>query len=379
MFLNFELEISIMVLLLLIVISMIPIIQLKYNSDLYENIEKFNKYCLNNDAKLLSELDVKDTYMWNMSSYIYDYNNLSNFFYKRNDTGTAGASDYIGLNRNAAKVSVDNKQIDNIMKIYNYYLYMSLGFFIVLILFFISQANILINIGGGSDYKICMSSAPSGDGDGTGGIFEVFKSYFYVLFLYVALFIVFFSLILKKLTELYADTETYEYIMLMKELDILLKENKPSNAVITKILRKYSKNKIDDISHIALNNKAVISELLAKAYKNKEGAGTTAVKYDNNENYKITLKNIEKIEYYNSKEAKDKVKNKVSEIFQFIYVYIIFLIVPIYMLSISLQGNYMYLLFTIIAIIIFSVSVYNIYNTLLIRHRKYFGNNFSTF
>jgi hypothetical protein len=293
-----------------------------------------------------------------MSSYIYDVDNLSNFFYKRNETGT-GTSDYIGLNRDAAKVSVNNKKIDNIMKIYNYYLYMSLGLFIVLILFFISQANILINIGGGSDYKICMSSASSGDGDGAAAdIFEVFKSYFYVLFLYVALFIVFFSLILKKLTELYADTDTYEYIMLMKELDILLKENKPSNAVITKILRKYSKNKIDDISHIALNNKAVISELLANSYKNM------AVKYDNNENYKITLKNIEKIEYYNSKEAKDKVKNKVSEIFQFIYVYIIFLIVPIYMLSISLQGNYMYLLFTIIAIIIFSVSVYNIYNTL---------------
>jgi uncharacterized membrane protein len=207
-----------------------------------------------------------------------------------------------------------------------------------------------------------MATPPSGDGDGTGtgGIFEVFKSYFYVLFLYVALFIVFFSLILKKLTELYADTDTYEYIMLMKELDILLKENKPSNAVITKILRKYSKNKIDDIAYIALNNKAALNELLAKAaqaYKNK-------IKYDNNENYKITLKNIEKIEYYNSKEVKDKVKNKVSEIFQFIYVYIIFLIVPIYMLSISLQGNYMYLLFAIISIIIFSVSVYNIYNIL---------------
>jgi hypothetical protein len=338
---------------------MIPIIQLKYNSDLYENIEKFNKYCLNNDAKLLSELDVKDSYMWNMSSYIYDVDNLSNFFYKRNQKTVAGtgADDYIGLNRNAAKVSVNNKSLDNIMKIYNYYLYMSLGLFIILILFFISQANILINIGASSDYKICMATAPNGTGT---GIFEVFKSYFYVLFLYVALFIVFFSLILKKLTELYADTDTYEYIMLMKELDILLKENKPSNEVITKILRKYSKNKIDDISHIALNNKAALNELLAKAakpYKNK-------IKYDNNENYKITLKNIEKIGYYNSKEAKDKVKNKVSEIFQFIYVYIIFLIVPIYMLSISLQGNYMYLLFAIIAIIIFSVSVYNIYNTL---------------
>jgi hypothetical protein len=354
-----------MVLLLLIVISMIPLIELKYNSDLYENIEKFNKYCLNNDAKLLSELDVKDTYMWNISSYIYDYNNLSNFFYKRNQTGT-GANDYIGLNRDAAKVSINEKYIDNVMKIYNYYLYMSLGFFIVLIVFFVSQANILINIGAAgatSDYAICMSgSGSSGSGDtGTADIFDVFKNYIYCLFVYFALFIVFFSLILKKLTELYADTETYEYIMLMKELDILLKENKPANAGITDILKKYSKNKINDIAHIALNNKAIISELATKTYKDKSGS---VVKYDNNENYKITLKNIEKLEYYNSKEAKDKVKNKISEIFQFIYVYIIFLIVPIYMLSLSLQGNYMYLLFTIILIIIFSVSAYNIYNTL---------------
>lgn len=371
MFLNFELEMFLMVLLLLIVISMIPLIELKYNSDLYENIEKFNKYCLNNDAKLLSELDLKDTYMWNISSYIYDYNNLSNFFYKRNQTAASGSSDYIGLNRNAAKVSVssgsgDDKYIDNVMKIYNYYLYMSLGFFIVLIVFFVSQANILINIGSASDYAICMSgsgSGGSGDSDGA-DIFNVFKNYMYVLFVYVALFIIFFSLILKKLTELYADTETYEYIMLMKELDILLKENKPANAGITDILKKYSKNKINDIAYIALNNKAIISELATKTYKDKSGSSGSVVKYDNNENYKITLKNIEKLEYYNSKEAKDKVKNKISEIFQFIYVYIIFLIVPIYMLSISLQGNYMYLLFTIIAIIIFSVSAYNIYNTL---------------
>jgi hypothetical protein len=336
---------------------MIPLIELKYNSDLYENIERFNKYCLNNDAKLLSELDVKDTYMWNISSYIYDYNNLSNFFYKRNQTAASGTSDYIGLNRNAAKVSINDKYIDNVMKIYNYYLYMSLGFFIVLIVFFVSQANILINIGASSDYAICMSGS-----DGTADIFNVFKNYMYALFVYVALFIIFFSLILKKLTELYADTETYEYIMLMKELDILLKENKPANAGITDILKKYSKNKINDIAYIALNNKAIISELATKTLKDK--GSSSSVKYDNNENYKITLKNIEKLEYYNGKEAKDKVKNKISEIFQFIYVYIIFLIVPIYMLSISLQGNYMYLLFTIIAIIIFSVSAYNIYNTL---------------
>ena len=39
MFQNFELETFIMILLLLIIISMIPLIELKYQSDLYDNID----------------------------------------------------------------------------------------------------------------------------------------------------------------------------------------------------------------------------------------------------------------------------------------------------------------------------------------------------
>ena len=66
-----------MILLLLIIISMVPLIELKYQSDLYENIETFNKYCLNNDINLINELDVKNSYMWNISSYIYDINNFN--------------------------------------------------------------------------------------------------------------------------------------------------------------------------------------------------------------------------------------------------------------------------------------------------------------
>jgi len=335
---------------------MIPLIELKYHNDLYENIETFNKYCLNNDIKLINELDVKDTYMWNMSSYIYDVNNLSNFFYKKN---SIEPNDYIGLNRNVSKIQVNNDYIDNIMKIYNYYLYMSLGFFIVIILFFISQVYTLTGITENSEFKYCMSSTGS---SGDANIAEIFRYYIYVLFIYGVLFIIFFSLILKKLTELYADTDTYEYMMLMKELDILLKENIPANAVITNILKKYSKNKINSIEHVAINNKAILNELLNVYKKDKDK--NLLVKYDNNNKYKITLQNIEKMEYYNSEESKNKVKNKVNDIFQFIYIYIIFLIVPIYILSISLKGNYIYLLFTIMVIIIFSISIYNIYNTL---------------
>jgi hypothetical protein len=155
----------------------------------------------------------------------------------------------------------------------------------------------------------------------------------------------------------------------MKEFDILLKENKPSNAPITNILKKHSKNKISDIRYKTINS--VASNELLTAYEKKNngkvpgtGAGTSVALYENNNNYKITLKNIERLEYYNSDESKDKVKNKVDDIFRFIYVYLVFLIVPIYILSISLQGNYMYLLFTLIILLIFSISVYNIYNAL---------------
>ena len=94
MFQNLQLEIFIIFLLILIIISLIPLIELKYHSDLYENIDAFNKYCLNNDIKLINNLDVKETYMWNISKYILDYNKLSNFFNEKNETSNR---DYLAL------------------------------------------------------------------------------------------------------------------------------------------------------------------------------------------------------------------------------------------------------------------------------------------
>ena len=40
----------------------------------------------------------------------------------------------------------------------------------------------------------------------------------------VAIFTIVFSLILKKITEIYKDTNLYDYIMLLKELDIIIKQ-----------------------------------------------------------------------------------------------------------------------------------------------------------
>ena len=350
MFQNAELEIFIIILLLLIVISMVPVIELKYQSDIYENIEMFNKYCLNNDISLINELEIKNSYMWKISSYMYDFNNISNFFYMKE---RGNIEDYEKLNRNLSIILDDNKIINNVMKIYNYYLNMSIGLFIFLIIFAISQIYIFFNIDKYDYLEFCL------DGNVKDiSIESNFRYYLYILFTYILIFIILFSIILKKIGELYADTDTYEYIMLMKELDILLKENKSSNSSITNILKKYSKYKINDISYTTLNNSDVINELLTVYDKNNTKL------YENNNNYKITLKNIDKMENYNSDDAKDKVKSKIDSIFMFIYVYILLLIVPMYMLSISLQGNYIYLLIIIISLLIFSISVYNTYNTL---------------
>jgi hypothetical protein len=158
----------------------------------------------------------------------------------------------------------------------------------------------------------------------------------------------------------------------MKSFDILLKENKidkPDNKAIIDILKKYSKNKINDIGYIAINNRRAMYELSKaqeeKAKKaNKEVIAKKDFLYDNKGDYLIRLKNVHRLTYYNSDESKNKVKDKVADIFRFIYAYVFFLIVPIYVLSISLKGNYIYLLGTIIAMIIFSIAVYNMYNTL---------------
>jgi hypothetical protein len=240
-------------------------------------------------------------------------------------------------------------------KLYMYYLKMSLTFLLVMITFLIV---FLIYVFYFRNFEMCITESDD----------IQIKGYLrycgYALFLYVLLFIIFFSLILKKTTELYKkdDTLTYEYIMLMKSLDIILKENKildTNNEKIIKILERFSKNKIKDIAYVAINNKELLYEL------SKVQKGTIdKVIYATNKNLLIQLKDIDRLAYYNSDESKNKVKDKVADIFRFIYAYAFFLIVPIYILSISLKGNYIYLLGTIMAMIIFSVTVYNMYNTL---------------
>ena len=371
MFRNFAFELILILFIVFVVMSMIPLIELKYHSDLYETIETFNKYCLNNDPNLLNELDVKDTYMWNITTYIHDFDGVSGYLFNNDNVSDRALTDKNENNESKGydyKVLNEEADIQN-TKIYRYYYNMSSPFIAFIILLFVYSMNQSRYL---EEIKMCMS----GDVGNNTNINEHFRYYLYVFFIYIILFITFFGIISKKITEIYKkdDTETYEYIMLMKELDILLKENKitePDNNKIIDILKKHSKNKINDIRYVALNNKNAVYELAtaqkAKSIITDDPATTTVTesnKYKNTDNKLIRLMNIHRLEYYNSDEAKSKVKGKVADIFRFIYAYVVFLIVPIHLLSVSLKGNYVYLLFTIIIIILFSISVYNIYNTL---------------
>jgi hypothetical protein len=375
MFRNPTLEVFLILLIILVVLSMIPIIELKYHNDLYETIETFNKYCLNNDAELVNDLDVKDTYMWNMANYLYNFETINEFFLKKDNESNRALYDENAIDKkddNTIWKGYDYQKLDetyiinlpkSVLYLYRQYGDMSAGVFTILILLFISLMYYGSYL---EDLKMCVS------GDDK-NINDFLRYCLYAFIVYILLFITFFSIISKKITELYKeDTDTYEYIMLMKSLDILLKENKidkPDNKAIIDILKKYSKNKINDIGYIAINNRRAMYELSKaqeeKAKKaNKEDKANKDFLYDNKGDYLIRLKNVHRLTYYNSDESKNKVKDKVADIFRFIYAYVFFLIVPIYVLSISLKGNYIYLLGTIIAMIIFSIAVYNMYNTL---------------
>ena len=270
MFRNLALEGFLILLIFLVVLSMIPLIELKYHSDLYETIENFNKYCLNNDIDLINDLDVKDTYMWNMANYLYNFENIDEFFLNKfnnspraldesnNDSKDADTAvwkgyDYVKL---ADGVIIGEQSDKSILYLYRYYQDMSSGFFILLIV--LIAHSFYIYIYKGDDLKICAS----GDDE---NINDFLRYSIYALIVYILLFVTVFSIISKKITEIYKDdTETYEYIMLMKELDILLKENKitdSDNKVIIEILKKHSKNKIIGVEHVAINKKDAMYEL----------------------------------------------------------------------------------------------------------------------
>jgi hypothetical protein len=337
---NIEVLILLMIIIILITMSLITLVELKYHLDLNDTIQNMNKYCLYNNSILdIHSVELKRTFMWNISNYLFDFNQIKQNFKKVGelDKYKDKYKDIDNLNRDLS--IVDGKF--NIMKVYNTYLHYSLPLFIFIWIYFIIHL-VYIKYFAGSDYNKSV---------------YIFNSTIFI-FIYVAIYTIFFSIILKKITEIYADTKCYEYIMILKELDIIIKEENPENTEIIKILKSDDSN-VKGIEDIVLTDE-IISRLTE--IKNKNDENGTYI--SNSNNYKITLENIDKIYLYNSKNTIDRIFNEINDVTRFMYAYIILLIAPIIILSQVLKESYIYYIFGFIIIFSFSVTVYNINNIL---------------
>lgn len=337
---NIELLILLMVIIILTTISLITLVELKYHLDLNETIQKMNKYCLyNTNIVDIHSGEIKRTFMWNISNYLFDFEQI-----KQNFKHIGGLDNYKDKYTDIDNLNRDLSIVDgkfNIMKVYNTYLHYGLPLFIFIWIYFIIHI-IYIKYFTGNDFNKYI---------------YIFNSSLFI-FIYVAIYTIFFSIILKKITEIYADTNCYEYIMLMKELDIIIKEDNSENDEIVNIL-KSDNTSITGIEDVVLTED-IVNKLID--YKNKyQESGMVIV---NSNNYKLTLENIDKIYSYNSKKTIDKVFDEINDVIRFMYVYIVLLLVPIIILSQVLKEDYIYYIFGFITIFVSSVTVYNINNIL---------------
>tara|TARA_B110000259_G_C13994473_1_gene393867 strand:+ start:772 stop:1764 length:993 start_codon:yes stop_codon:yes gene_type:complete len=329
-----------MVIIILTTISLITLVELKYHLDLNETIQKMNKYCLyNTNIVDIHSGEIKRTFMWNISNYLFDFEQI-----KQNFKHIGGLDNYKDKYTDIDNLNRDLSIVDgkfNIMKVYNTYLHYGLPLFIIIWIYFIIHI-IYIKYFTGNDFNKYI---------------YIFNSSLFI-FIYVAIYTIFFSIILKKITEIYADTHCYEYIMLMKELDIIIKEDNSENDEIVNIL-KSDNTSITGIEDVVLTED-IVNKLID--YKNKyQQSGMVIV---NSNNYKLTLENIDKIYSYNSKKTIDKVFDEINDVIRFMYVYIVLLLVPIIILSQVLKEDYIYYIFGFITIFVSSVTVYNINNIL---------------
>lgn len=329
---NFELVSITTLILILTLISLYPLIYLKYMKDLNNNISKYNNICNNKKGIYnTNSIKIRNTYMWNLSIYIFDFDRISkNFNYKNSKSD----SDTIPINRH---YSIIDGQL-NIMKVYNDYLHYSIPLFIALWLVF------LLNI------SVVFSNNNNTDDD------DKSDNYAYSVifaFINVAIFTIIFSLILKKITEIYIDTDLFSYIMLLKELDIIIKENNDDiedNKKIIDIIKKYSID--EDINSIA---DAPFNIQLFRELSDLKDSG---LNISNNNNYKLTLQNIDKFELYNKSEAISKINDEIDDVTQYITAYFILIFMATYILSQAIKSNFLIISFIIVLIYIFYIIGY---------------------
>jgi len=337
---NIELIAIIIIFILLTTLSFVQVMELKYNLDLNNNIIKLNEYCSYNKNEVnINNIEIKKTFLWNISTYLFDFEQIKQNFKNidnENTTYLDKYKDYKNLNRESTIVDGN----ENIMKIYNKYLYYTLPLFLftwICFLFHIIFVNNINTPDTEEEYK-----------------YYIFYSIFY-MFMFVVYITILFSLILKKITEIYADTYCYEYIMLMKEIDIIIKENREENSELLNILMSNNIKKLNSVSDIILT-KNIIDELINY---NKKITNTNQY-IVNDKNYIFTLENVKLLYKYNSPQSINKINDEIKDITQYIYAYILIYLLFTIILSKVLKENYIYYLLSFIIMFLVILFIYNI-------------------
>jgi len=342
--LNNLLLIVTVILIVLVLLASYPILYLKYFKYLYENINIFNYVCNDNSISIEynSNIPIKNTFIWKISNILFDFNKIDKNF-KESD------GKYIAY-------SINDKNIDfhrinrhsnnnNLLVIYDKYVKYSVPLILCIFILFIIHC--------------CYN-----------GINKKFSINDYVLVIYIFIYLlinlVFFSLILTSIMDLYINTNAYNYIMSLKQLDIILKEDLKAelNKKIKTILQKYSNDENINIEEVEFNN-SLIDELinLKDNYliNTSDNGNVKIEKIDTTCKINITLEKIDKMKIYISTESNEKIFKEIDKISRFILAYIFLLFPLLYILSILLNKIYIYCLFFIIALLIVSISIYNMY------------------
>jgi len=319
---NNILLIIIIITIILVLLSFYPLIYLKYHRDLYDNVNMLNTMCYDNSISMEDNINIpiKKTFIWNICKVLFYFDRLKNNF---NKVDTLPNDDFKLIDR--------YKSPNTIMFIYDFYLYCGLPLFIFIFFGLIIQLYYFYQ-----NQNIDV-------------IYITF--YFSIYFTFV---IVFLSLILKKITEIYCDCNVYSYIMLIKELEIIVKENHSENKGLIDILKKTSNSDIKNIEEIFINEN-VIDKLIEYKYKNENNIKNT-------QNFIFTLQNLDKMKTYIDIESTLKICSKIDKTTILMNVYILLLFPLLYILSSILKELYIYFIFVIIIMLLVIITIYNLTN-----------------
>jgi hypothetical protein len=308
-------------------VSAYPILALKYNSDLYEYTDKLNTQCY----KEKNEKE-RNKYVWQISNYLYDFNQIQEYI-KSADTKSA-------INESNAT----DEYYLNVMKIYKeYYQFSSTQFAVFILLVILYGLRVFLS---SNQYSYQ----------------EWFHfSLFILMIVFVILFIIIYALILKKITEIYRDTGTLDYVKFMKKIDILINEATKDNTTKTVFekkenLKELLKNLYDtsydakeDIKTYNIGNIVFTEDVLYQL----EGTYTSL-------SINIDRKDIDDYFFrYHQKKHKEDIQNKINVVASYLYAYLVFVLPFMMLLFRSITNYYIYPI--IMGLLLIAVSSYFIY------------------